>query len=127
MSETQTGVKPADEFVAMAREFSLKVDVEVQQHPNETAPQLGYTLVSVTVTIPIPEGLTGDLTGIFERAERLHVIWTKFHKQSSRGRFISASHYTIGGHEDLHVLRRATRKVELMHVSAQRLQRYARR
>lgn len=125
-----TGIKGADEFIAKAKELDLKVEVKsVRTKPTyyrDGSVMLPANLsVSVVVEIPVPEELNNTYLGMVERCVRLTSFWNKRDTPRSRGRWTLASYSYMGGHEDMHVMRKAFDRLDYMAVNLAGLRKLA--
>jgi hypothetical protein len=125
-----TGIKGADEFIAKAKELGLTVEVRsVRTEPTyyrDGSVMLPANLsVSVAVEVPVPEELNDTALGLVERSVRLYSFWNKRDAPNSRGRWTLASYSYLGGHEDMHVLRKAYAKLDYMAVNLAGLRKLA--
>lgn len=122
-----TGVKGADEFAAKATELGLTVEVkatnsEVVYYKDGSVMLPAVLGVYVIVTLPVPAKLNGTALGALERCTRLTSYWSKRDTPRSRGRWVLASYSSLGGHKDLHVMRRLDTYLTSMATDLQRLQ-----
>lgn len=121
-----TSIKGADEFAARARELGLKVEVkqtrtEAVYYRDGGLMLPAVTAISVIVSLPVPEELDNTALGLIERSTQLHSCWSKSDRPRARGRWTLANYSTLGGHEDMHVLHKAYRRLESMAEDLKRL------
>lgn len=121
-----TGIPDADAFMARAKELGLNAKFEVTNSEavydgNGSVMLPAVLSVSVTVSIPVPEELSSTHLGMVERCNTLTGMWTKRLTPRSRGRWTSANHSTLGGHEDLHVKHRMYTRLDGMADDLKRL------
>lgn len=125
-SREATGITGADEFVTKARELGLTVEVhavdsEAVFHGDGSVMLPSVLSVVVSVKIPVPSELDGTVLGLVERHTTLVSCWSKRDVPRSRGRWVSANYSTLGGHEDLHVMRRLDPYLNVMVTDMQNL------
>lgn len=125
-----SGIKGADEFAAKARKLGLTVEVKTTKsdavYYGNGEVMLPATLgVMVRVEIPTPEEFNGTACGLHERCTSLTMAWSKRDTPRARGRWTMGNYSILGGHEDLHVLHKADRKLASMKDDMERLRRLA--
>lgn len=134
IGQPPTGIPTADNFIATARSKGL--DVAVQSHTAEPllneegrVVEPACTAYGVTVTIPVPETIRGSL-GLSvltqqERTTTLVVCFSQRHDGRARGRWTSGNYSTLGGHDDMHTLRRCYVYLDIMASAANQMRRFA--
>lgn len=124
-----TGIKGADEFRAAAEKLGLTVNVKISENEpvlynDGTVMRPACTMVMVIVEIPVPESLATSALALTERATTLHVCWKRDHNGRARGRWILGNYSTLGGHDDMHTLKRCHVYLGIMSENLQTLKRY---
>lgn len=129
-ADQSSGVKGADEFAAKARKLGLIVEIKTTVsdavYYDSGEVMLPKVLsVMVRVEIPTPDEFQGTACGLHERCTSLTMCWSKRDTPRARGRWTMGNYSTLGGHEDLHVLHKADRKLAYMAEDMERLRRLA--
>lgn len=125
----RTGIKAADEFRDAAGALGLTVEVKSKDNDpvlfddgREMLP--GCTTVTVTVSIPVPESLHASALALYERTTTLAVCFKRDHNGRARGRWILGNYSTLGGHDDMHTLKRCHVYLGIMGEALSTLKRY---
>lgn len=125
------GIKGADEFAAKARALGLAVEVKTTKSDAVYYDSSGEVMlpavlsVMVLVEIPTPDEFQGTACGLYERCTSLTMAWSKRDTPRARGRWTMGNYSILGGHEDLHVMHKADRKLASMKDDMERLRRLA--
>lgn len=128
--EGSTGIRGADDFIAEARGLGLSASATNITTPATLFSHGGVMLpeqlvVHVRITIPVPESVSTSALALFERANVLNVYWSLYQTPRHRGRWISGNHSMLGGHEDMHTLKRCRQSLGYMARNASALARFA--
>ncbi|MFJ4084969.1 hypothetical protein ACIP2Z_39250 [Streptomyces iakyrus] len=113
MAETQkTGIKNADELIALADAFGLTVTVE-------TTDRETLTSYVVRFAIPVPVAYAGTELGRTIAGDTITLLWTKAKKKGARGCLVDATVWSVVSHRKVRTLREVDAAVRTLgHSSA---------
>lgn len=106
MAEPQkTGIKNADELIALATAYRLTVTVDTREFENITS----YV---VRIAVQVPAAYAGTALGQTIASDTISLIWTKSNRKGARGRLDDATRRAATTHWKLRTLRAITAAVE---------------
>ncbi|MGW2109922.1 hypothetical protein [Streptomyces sp. NPDC001948] len=104
-TQTETGIKNADEIIKLGRAYGLTVTVE-------TTGREILTSYVVRFAIPVPVAYAGTELGRTIAGDTVALLWTKAKKKGARGCLVDATVWSVVSHRKVRTLREVTAAVE---------------